>query len=154
MFDTHTRSIDFGAASIAGLAAGATYVATMEIDNRLAGIDEDDLKLLGRLFVNDPARAKRAGVPIHFGNSVVLAMLYAGIAHDRIPGPFWVRGALFAIIENTVLYPLAALEDLHPGIRDGEIDRYWTWQAYLLSIPRHLAFGAVLGSLYERLRTR
>ena len=38
------------------------------------------------------------------------------------------------------------------GIRDGQIDRYWPLTAYLLSIPRHVTYGAVLGSLYERLR--
>ena len=145
--------IDGKAAAIAGLAAGATYVATMEIDNRLAGINEDDLKLLGRPIAADPAMAKIAGIPVHFGNSVALALLYAAVAHDRLPGPPWLRGALFATIEDTVLYPLAMLEQFHPGVRDGQVDRYWTLPAYLLSIPRHVTYGAVLGSLYERLRS-
>ena len=146
------KQVDIGAAVLAGLAAGATYVATMEIDNRLTGINEDDLKLLGRPLAADPAMAKIAGVPVHFGNSVALALLYAAVAHDRLPGPPWLRGALFAMLEDTLLYPIAMLEQFHPGVRDGQIDRYWTLPAYRLSIPRHLTYGAVLGSLYERLR--
>jgi len=146
------KQVDVGAAVIAGLAAGATYVATMEIDNRLTGINEDDLKLLGRPVAADPSLAKLAGVPIHFGNSVALALVYAAVAHERLPGPPWLRGAIFATLEDTLLYPIAKLENLHPGVRDGQIDRYWTLPAYLLSIPRHITYGAVLGILYERLR--
>ena len=146
------KRVDVGAAVIAGFAAGAAYVATMEVDNRLTGINEDDLKLLGRPLAADPGKAKIAGVPVHFGNSVALALLYAAVAHDRLPGPPWLRGALFATLEDTVLYPLAMLERFHPGVRDGQIDRYWTLPAYLLSIPRHITYGAVLGSVYDRLR--
>lgn len=148
------NDVDVLAAAVAGLAAGAAYVATMEIDNRLTGINEDDLKLLGRPFVNDPDRAKPVGVPVHFGNSVVLALAYAALAHDRLPGPPWLRGAIFATIENSALYPIAMLEEHHPGVRDGQVDRYWTLPAFLLSFPRHLAFGAVLGTIYDRLRQR
>ena len=146
------KQVDVVAALIAGLAAGATYIVTMEIDNRLSGINEDDLKLLGRPFVADPDRAKPAGIPVHFGNSVALALAYARVAHDRLPGPPWLRGAVFATIENTALYPIAKLEGYHPGVRDGQIDRYWTLPAFLLSIPRHLTYGAVLGTLYDRIR--
>ena len=108
------KQVDVGAAVIAGLAAGATYVATMEIDNRLTGINEDDLTLLGRPIAADPSLAKLAGVPVHFGNSVALALVYAAVAHDRLPGPPWLRGALFATLEDTLLYPIAKLEQLAP----------------------------------------
>jgi hypothetical protein len=148
------RRVDPAAAVIAGLAAGATYVATMEVDNRITGVNEDDLKILGRPFVEDSNRAKLIGVPIHFGNSIALAMIYGAIARDRLPGPPWFRGAVFATVENTVLYPLAMLEQHHPAVRNGEVDRYWTWRAYLQSIPRHVTYGAVLGLLYERLHGR
>ena len=103
--------------------------------NRLTGINEDDLTLLGRPFAADPSFAKLAGVPVHLGNSVALALVYAAVAHNRIPGPPWLRGALFATLEDTMLYPIAMLEQFHPSIRDGQVDRYWTLPAYLLSIP-------------------
>ena len=146
------RHVDVRAAAIAGLAAGAVYVATQEIDNHLTGQRNDDLKLLGRLLVKGPEHAKLAGLLPHTINSANLGIAYAALAHDRLPGPPWFRGALFATVENTVLYPLALLEDKHPGIRAGEIDRYLTMKAYLQSIPRHITYGAVVGELYERLR--
>ena len=152
MRDGRSSRGDPKAALIAGLAAGTAYVATMEFDNRLSGINQDDLALVGRPLVEGPDHARTVGLPIHVFNSVSLALVYAALAHDRFPGPPWFRGALFAMLEDTVLYPLALLERYHPGIRNGEIDRYWNWSAYLLSIPRHVAYGAVLGSLYERLR--
>lgn len=145
--------VDIRAAAIAGLAAGAVYIATQEIDNRLTGQNNDDLKLLGRLLVNGPEHAKLAGIPPHVLNSAGLGIAYAAIAHDRLPGPACLRGVLFATVENTLLYPLALLEDKHPGIRRGEIDRYLTLKAYLQSVPRHITFGAVVGPLYQRLRT-
>lgn len=148
------KGVDVRSAAIAGLAAGAVYIVTQEIDNRLTGQNNDDLKLLGRLLVKGPEHAKLAGVLPHVVNSANLGIAYAALAHDRLPGPPWFRGALFATIENTVLYPIALLEDKHPGIRNGEIDRYLTLRAYLQSIPRHLTYGAVVGTLYERLRHR
>jgi hypothetical protein len=154
MLGIRKKHVDYGAATLAGLAAGAVYVATMEVDNRVTGMEIDDLELLGRPFVDGPEGAKLAGAPIHFGNSVAFAIAYAAIAHDRLPGPPWMRGVLFALVENTLLYPIAALEQHHPGIRKGEIDRYWSLKAYLQSIPRHITYGAVLGSLYDRLHDR
>lgn len=146
------RRVNVRAAALAGLAAGAVYIATQEVDNRLTGQDNDDLKLLGRLLVKGPKHAKLAGLPPHLINSTILGVAYAALAHDRLPGPPWLRGALFATVENTLLYPLALLEDLHPGIRNGEIDRYLTLKAYLQSVPRHITYGAVVGELYERTR--
>lgn len=146
--------MDKRAAAIAGFVGGAAYIATMEIDNRLAGVKADDLILLGRPMVKNSDRAKLAGIPIHFTNSIIFAGVYAALAHDRLPGPPWLRGVIFANVENTVLYPLSALENRHPAIKSGQIDRYWTLGAYLLSIPRHIAYGIAIGSLYERLRRK
>lgn len=148
------KGVNVKAAAIAGLAAGAVYIVTQEIDNRLTGQNNDDLKLLGRMLVKGPEHAKLVGVLPHVVNSANLGIAYAALAHDRLPGPPWFRGALFATVENTVLYPIALLEDKHPGIRNGEIDRYLTLKAYLQSIPRHITYGAVVGTLYERLRHR
>ena len=141
------------AASIAGFVAGLAYAGTAEIDNRITGMNVDDLKLLGRPFVSGPKYAKLAGIPVHLANSVSLAWLYPRVRHF-LPGNAVTSGILFATVENTVLYPIAALENLHPGIRNGEIDRYFTLKAYLQSVPRHIAYGATLGLLYDRLARR
>ena len=143
--------VDRRAAAIAGLAAGAAFVAVLEADLRLTGNNVDDLTFLGRPLVRDRERARRAGIAVHAVNSVALALLYARLER-RLTGPSWWRGVAFATVENALLYPLTALEDLHPALRDGQLDRYWTWPAFLQSIPRHVAYGAVLGPLYARLR--
>jgi len=91
------------------------------------------------------------GATIHALNSLALASLYAMLAR-RIPGPAWLKGVIFANVENVILYPITRLEDMHPAVRTGLVDRYFTWPAFWQSVPRHIAFGAVLGALYERLR--
>jgi hypothetical protein len=146
--------IDLRATTLAGLAAGAAYLATMEIDNRLSGRKLDDVLLLGRPFVEDKERARLLGLTLHGINSVTLAGLYAAVGRYRLPGPPWVRGAIFATVENSVLYPVAYFDEAHPARKAGEIDRYWSVSAYLWSMPRHVAYGAVLGALYDKLKRR
>ena len=138
-------------AVLAGLLAGAVFVVVLEADLRLTGRNVDDLTLLGGPFLREPRRARAAGAAIHAVNSVALAALYTRLA-DRLPGPPWLRGVLFANVENGLLYPLTAFEDRQPAIRDGRLDRYWSWSAFLQSIPRHVAYGVALGSVYHRLR--
>ena len=140
-----------GATIIAGLAGGAAFIAVLEADLRLTRRNVDDLLILGRPFARDPARARRIGAIIHAANSVALAALYARL-ESHLPGPPWLKGALFANVENVILYPISLFEDLHPAIRDGQVDRYLTWPAFWQSVPRHIAYGAVLGTVYDRLR--
>jgi hypothetical protein len=49
--------------------------------------------------------------------------------------------------------PITLFEDIHPAIRAGLVDRYFMWPAFWQSVPRHIAFGAVLRVLYDRLRS-
>lgn len=144
--------VDVRAAALAGLAAGAAYLVEMVVDLRLSGRNVDDLHFLGGALGAEPRVARRLGFAIHVVNSIALAVGYARLAEPRLGGPGWRRGVVFASAENVVLYPLTALEGMHPAIRAGRLDRYFTWPAFLLSVPRHIAYGAVLGGLYERLR--
>lgn len=148
------KSIDLPAAMGAGLAGGIAYLIAMEVDLRLMGNKVDDFKLLGRPFVRNADHARAVGVLIHTLNATNLALAYALLAHDRLDGPPWRRGVIFANVENAILYPLTRLENYHPGVRDGQIDRYWTWTAFLQGIVRHIAYGAVLGPTYARLRRK
>jgi hypothetical protein len=146
-----TREFDPKVVAISGLAAGAVFVAVLETDLRLTGRNVDDLMVLGRPFTEEPAKARVLGGAIHAFNSVALASLYA-MLEQRIPGPAWLKGVIFANVENVILYPITLIEDLHPAIRTGQVDRYFTWPAFWQSIPRHIAYGAILGVLYDRLR--
>lgn len=138
---------------VSGLVAGAAYAVVQELDLRLTGRNVDDLAALGRLVVRQQGPARMVGLALHLVNSVILALIYAKV-QPKLPGPPAVRGALFATIENCLLYPVTLFEDNHPGIRDGSIARYWNWPAFVQSVPRHLAYGAVLGVLLHRLSKR
>jgi len=147
------RQIDPKAVTISGLVAGAAFVAVLEADLRLTGRNVDDLMILGRPFVENPTKARAVGGGIHAVNSLALAGLYA-VLERRIPGPAWLKGVVFANVENIILYPITRFEDMHPAIRMGQVDRYYNWPAFWQSVPRHIAFGAVLGALYDRLGVR
>jgi hypothetical protein len=142
--------VDPVAVAVSGLAAGAAFVAVLEADLRLTGRNVDDLIILGRPLVKNRDDARKAGLAIHAFNSVALAALYA-VVQDRIAGPPWLKGVIFANVENMILYPLTALEDFHPAVQDGQVAPYFTWPAFWQSVPRHVAYGAVLGVLYDRL---
>jgi hypothetical protein len=145
------RKPDAVAVVVSGLAAGAAFLAVLEADLRLTGRNVDDLIVLGRPVVKDPRNARTAGVVIHAVNSLALACLYAA-TEPRLPGPPWLKGIVFANVENLILYPMTVFEDRHPAIRDGQVDRYFNWPAFWQSVPRHVAYGAVVGSLYDRLQ--
>jgi hypothetical protein len=145
------RQLDVKAVAVSGLAAGAAFVAVLEADLRLTGRNVDDLMILGRPFSEDPNKARAVGGAIHAVNSLAMASLYA-MLDRRLPGPAWLKGILFANVENVILYPITWFEDIHPAIRDGQVDRYFNWPAFWQSVPRHIAFGAVLGVLYQRLQ--
>ena len=145
------RELDAKAVAISGLAAGAAFVAVLEADLRLTNRNVDDLMVLGRPFVEEPRQARAVGVAIHAVNSLALACLYA-MVERRIPGPGWFKGVLFANVENVILYPVTFFEETHPAIRTGQVDRYFNWPAFWQSVPRHIAYGAVLGVLYARLQ--
>ena len=146
-----TPELDAKAVAISGLAAGVAFVAVLEADIRLTGRNVDDLMVLGRPFTEEPEKARALGGAIHAVNSLALASLYA-VVERHIPGPSWLKGIIFANVENVILYPITRFEDIHPAIRTGQVDRYFNWPAFWQSVPRHIAFGAVLGVLYQRFR--
>ena len=150
-----TRGLDVGAAARAGVVSVIAYTAVMEIDRRITGSRIDDLILLGRPAVpGRPDLARRVGAGVHLVNGAVIGLAYAAVAHDRLPGPPWLRGATALMIENLALYPMMLpLRTLHPAIRDGQLDDYWSLPAFVESLPPHLVYGLLVGPLYERLRS-
>ncbi len=146
------KSVDYRAATISGLTAGTVYIATMEVvDPLISDKNLNDLVLLGWPLVKDKNHAKLAGVAPHLVNSVAIALLYSAVGARRLPGPGWLRGLAFISIETVGLYPTAVLENHHPAIQNGTLDRFWNWKAFWLSVPRHVAFGLTLGYVYDRL---
>jgi hypothetical protein len=150
---TANRELDLGTTVTSDLAAGAAFVAVLEADLCLTGRHVDDLLVLGRPFFKDQRLAHLAGLVFHAVNSVALAALYATVER-RLPGPPWLKGILFANAENVLLYPITVFEDLEPAVRKAQVDRYFTWPASWQSVPRHLAYGVVLGVCCDRLGCR
>lgn len=146
------QSQDLIAGSVAGLAGGLAYLAEMKADLALTRNNTDDLVLLGGIFTRDRKRARRIGLALHATNSVVAGVVYVSVGRKMLAGPGWFRGLTFASVENTALYPLALIEDIHPAIRDGRLARYWTRISFAQGTARHIAFGAVLGVVVGWLR--
>ncbi len=143
-----------GAGAVAGLVAGVAYLAEMAADLKIARHNTDDLYMLGRTVTSDKRLVRLVGLGMHLANSAIFGAVYAWTAHDRLPGPPWLRGVAVANVENVLLFPLAALEQRHPGIREGELASYRNRTAFLQNVARHVAFGAVLGAAYSRFRSR
>ena len=150
------RDVNIGAAIRAGVISVAAYTAVMEFDRRVTGSRIDDLVLLGRPVVpNRPDLARPVGAVIHLANGAFIGLGYAALAHDRLPGPAWLRGITSLMVENLGLYPAMSIaRHVHPAMRDGQLDDYWTWPAFVESLPPHLVYGAMVGPLYERFRVR
>jgi hypothetical protein len=143
-----------GAACAAGVVASLAYAATMAFDRALMKSRIDGVILVGRPFVPDrPELARPVGLLVHLANGTGLALAYAGIAHERFPGPTWLRGLVFLNLENLALYPIMRLTNHHPAVKDGQLDTYWSWSAFTESLPPHAVYGLIIGPLYERIRS-
>jgi hypothetical protein len=138
---------------VSGLAGGAAFAAVMKLDIALSGEPVDDFRLLAAF---GPLRGKWriVGPAIHAANSASLGALFA-LTSDRLRGPGWRRGLTFALIENTVLWPvIIVLDRVHPAIRSGDLPPYNRLWPFIAENVRHAAFGIALGAVYERLERR
>ena len=140
-------------AVVSGLAAGTAFLATTYLDSKLSSYPYNDIKLVGQVFTTKSPFWQIQGLVGHYGFSVVMALLYARYAYRLLPGPGWLKGLLFLMIENNGLYPLAPLLDrIHAGQRQGELPRLMTLKSYVGQTWRHVAFGLVLGALYRSVK--
>lgn len=136
------------AGMLAGLAGGVAFAGVMKLDIALSGDRVDDFQLLANF---GPLRDiwRVTGPTIHALNSVSLGVVYSLVSH-RLPGPGWLRGLTFAMVENTVLWPvIIVLDHIHPAIKAGELptfNRRWPFVAENL---RHAAYGLILGTVFE-----
>lgn len=133
-----------------GLLAGIAYLLAQSVDLKVTGNKVDDRILLGGIVPLSNSKARNLGTVMHLGASIGASLLYGGVVRGRISGPGWWRGVVFASVENALLYPWLLLEDFHPAIRDGRLDSYQSWTAFLQSVWRHLWLGAVLGALNRK----
>lgn len=135
---------------ISGLLAGTAYLLSQAVDLKVTGNKVDDRILLGGIAPLTVTKSKLLGAAMHLGASIAASVFYVRLAKGWISGPGWWRGVVFASVENALLYPWLLLEDFHPAIRDGRLDSYLNWTAFLQGVWRHVWFGAVLGAVNRK----
>ncbi len=131
---------------LSGALAGVAYLVAQEVDLKVTGNKVDDRVLLAGVAPLSAAKSRQLGTVLHLINSVVASVVYAALFRRHLRGPSWWRGIVFANVENALLYALTLMEDFHPAIRDGRLDSYQSWTAFLQGVWRHIWFGAVLGA--------
>jgi hypothetical protein len=140
-----------GAGATAGATAAVVWAAQEPVDIRVFGVRYSDPELLGRAVVAKGGGWRSAGWVIHAANGLVFGALYAPAAR-RLPGPGSVKGAAAGLIEHLVTWPLTRfVPRWHPAARKLPT-LYGNRRAFWQSAWRHLLFGALLGTLEERLR--
>lgn len=141
-----------GRAAAAGLLATAAYSVAMEADKYVTGNHFNDVKFIQGLLGDSDVPTKRTSVVawgLHFLNGALLAEAYAALGKRLLPGPNWLKGAIFGEAFVLAVWPLTPLVDRHhPLIRSGQLPRLANWTSFWQNISRHLVFGIALGLLY------
>jgi hypothetical protein len=142
-----------GRAAAAGFAATVAYSVAMEGDMSLTGNRFNDVRFIEGLLTGDaqPPRSMHwLAWAIHLLNGVLLGEFYAAVVKRFLPGPNWLKGAIFGELFIALAWGLTPLADkYHPMIKSGELPRLANWSSFLQNIARHLVFGLALGLLYR-----
>ena len=136
---------------LAGVAGAVAYLAAQEVDRRLVNPRSNDLVLLGGMVTGDETAWRPLGLVLHLLAGASFGLLFDRVAAHRLPGPYWLRGILFAQIENTTLWPLVLLIDrTHVAVQRGQLAPLNQPIYFVQGVWRHLALGAVMGALLQR----
>ena len=79
------------------------------------------------------------GVAGHYGNGILLAVLFAGIA-PSLWGPKWARAIIFVVVETIALVWLFMLPLLGAGVAGIDMDSMMP----VITLVRHLAYAIPL----------
>lgn len=142
------------AGALAGAVASGAYAVVQAVDLEMLDYPTDDFVLLGRMVTDDEGLIRPIGAAMHVTNGALLGIAYALIARDRLPGSPLVKGFSWTMMETFGLYPMAFLENLHPGIREGRLPSYLSGKGFAQQLVRHVAYGLVLGPVTERILRR
>lgn len=138
----------------AGLIGALAFLLAMGLDLLLLRRRTNDLRLLAGLVPGGRRHWPWLGTLLHCANGAALGILYGRLVH-RIPGPGWLRGLVFALAENAILWPVIVLLDrIHPEIRAGRLEPFNRPVPFLQEVWRHVAYGLALGWTYDRLTGR
>jgi len=140
-------------AAYAGVLATVTYTIAMEGDIALTGNHFNDIRFIQGIIGGKEAHKKRFSLlawTFHLLNGALLGEIYAAIFKRFLPGPNWLKGAIFGelfILSAWWLTPIA--DKYHPMIKSGELPKLATWTSFLQNLVRHFVFGITLGLLYR-----
>ena len=142
-----------GRAALAGIIATTAYSIAMEGDMVITGNRFSDVRFIQGLMGKQAATQQKVNIlawMLHILNGVALAELYGAVFKRFLPGPDWLKGAIFGevfIVSAWWLTPLA--DRYHPLIQNGELPKLANPTSFLQNIVRHLVFGLALGLLYR-----
>ena len=140
-------------AALAGLLATAAYSLVMERDMYITSNRYSDVRFIQGLLGGKSSRQNTFPLGawiIHFLNGVILAELYAAVFKRFLPGPNWLKGAIYGEMFLASTWWMAPLVDkYHPLTKSGELAKLATWTSFFQNIVRHLVFGLLLGLLYR-----
>ncbi len=145
----YDRNVNLSRAACAGALASVAYAVAMWIDLRILPSNFNDFTLLGRPFSSVRARWLPIGALIHGINGTIFGVVF-GRLYSLLWGPGWLRGLVFAQVENLALWPLMlAVDRFHPARREGQLGPGWSRTGFVAGALRHAAYGFVLGALYR-----
>jgi len=133
------------------------YSVAMEGDMALVGNRFNDVRFIEGLLPGVSGKTGKTGKArpwlawaIHLLNGVALGELYAAVFKRLLPGPNWVKGAIFGVLFIVVAWPLTPVADRHhPMIKSGELPELANWTSFVQNVGRHLVFGIALGLIYR-----
>ncbi len=140
-------------AALAGLLATVAYTIAMEGDMALTGNRFNDIRFIQGILGGKNAHNKpivALAWLLHLLNGVLLGEIYGAIFKRLLPGPNWLKGAIFGEIFILSAWWLTPLADKHhPMIKSGELPKLATWISFFQNIVRHFVFGITVGMLYH-----
>ena len=87
---------------------------------------------------------------IHLLNGALLGEIYAAILKRFLPGPNWLKRAIFGELFIVSAWWLTLFADKYlPVIKSGELPKLATWASFFQNTVRHFVFGITLGLLYR-----
>jgi hypothetical protein len=144
----------FAAGIVAGSIAGFAFLVAMAIDLALFRNKTNDLRLLSGMMPGGSRLWPVLGTAMHMFNGALLGAVYAHIEH-KFPGPGWLKGTVFGLVENMFLWPIImVLDRIHPEIKRGNLEPFNRLVPFMQEVSRHIVYGAVLGWTYEQLRKK
>jgi len=133
--------VAWGRALFAGLLATAVMSALLAWVASLGAPRLDTAAVLATVLAGNVAM----GWAAHFSLGVVLAGIYALWFCDALPGPTWIRGAVYGVLPF-IAAQLVIVPMMGGGFFSSAMPQAGT--LVLLSFAAHVVYGAVLGLVY------